>query len=86
MLCSILNQRSSYLYFLGFISGLAHGAPDTRRRRQSVEVGLLSEFCAGLQLEGSTLSALCSVGGGFNKPSLDLNQCLFNDDGSLTFA
>jgi len=83
MRCASLSYP---LVLLGSISKLAAGTSTSRSRRQGAEVILpLHDLCAGPELDGSSFTITCSVGAGFNVPSIDLNKCLNNDDGVLGF-
>ena len=82
-------SRFSYsLILLGTTFQLALGTSGSWSRRQAAELmyPLLSELCADPELDGSSFTITCSIGGGFSKSSIDLNTCLNNDDGVLGFS
>ena len=78
----------SFCLALGLVARLAFAVPETPVHRQSSALlGSLWDFCADYDMDGSKLTALCVASVGVpNYASIDLNQCLNNEDGALGFG
>ena len=68
----------------------ASGLPSPARRQdglvQRQELRGVGDFCSEFGLEGSTLTAFCSLGGFVPITVIDLDDCIENASGDLQFV
>ena len=77
-----------FCLMLSLASALSPSASKTHFRRQGdAALGSLRDLCANYEIIGNRLTALCVASVGVpSLASIDLNQCLNNDDGVLGFG